>query len=108
MKTYIDSIWEILVPTVMNNKPVRTKHHKEWDKYVRSLSGGLTILQTSKGQWIDEGKIFYDRIIPVRVYCSRKHIEKIVDFTIKHYRQISVMAYKISNEVIIKRNDEGA
>ena len=44
-------LYEILVPTKYgdNEKPIRTKHHKEWDKYVRKISGGLTILTPGKG-----------------------------------------------------------
>lgn len=46
-------IWEILVPTMMNEKPVRTKHHKEWDKLVKKITGGLTIAPPGKGYWVD-------------------------------------------------------
>lgn len=38
-------LFEILVPTKFNSgRPVRTKHHKEWDKFVHKLAGGLTLL----------------------------------------------------------------
>ncbi len=100
------NLWEILVPTTFgdNQKPVRTKHHKQWDEKVREISGGLTILKPAKGQWVDKSsnKLYEERIIPVRVACTRQDIEKIIDFTIRHYRQIAVMCYKISDEVIIE------
>ena len=98
------ALWEILVPCMFEDTktPVSTKHHKEWDKYVRTISPGLTILKPAKGQWIHEDKLYEDRVITVRLTASRSEVEKIVDFTIVHYRQLAVMAYKISNEVIIK------
>jgi hypothetical protein len=98
-------LYEILVPTMMNGHPVRTKHHKEWDKYVRGLSNGLTILKPAKGQWIDEvtDVLHEERMIPVRVGCTRLQLYKIVEFTLSHYNQIAVMAYKISDDVIIRR-----
>lgn len=102
-------LWEILVPTLMggSEKPIRTKYHRVWDKYVRSLSGGLTILRPAIGQWVDkdDGKLYQERMIPVRIACTEDDINKIVDFTIKYYKQIAVMCYKISDEVTIKRKN---
>jgi predicted HAD superfamily Cof-like phosphohydrolase len=105
-------LWEILVPCVMNGKPVRTRHHKEWDKVVRSFAGGLTILMPAKGQWIEPGtsELHEERVIPVRIACTRKQIHRIVEFTIKHYQQKAVMAYLLSSgcngELIIKYSEE--
>lgn len=101
-------LWEILVPTSYNDgKPVRTRHHKEWDKRVRKISGGLTILSPVKGQWIcrDSNMLYSERMIPVRIYCTEKQIHNIAKFTINHYRQIAVMAYSISDKVFLIKND---
>lgn len=94
------NLWEILVPTQFEDtrKPVSKRHHKEWDKYVRKLAGGLTILRPAKGQWVYQGKVYEDRVIPVRVACDERIMEKVALFTKNHYRQIQVMYYKISNE----------
>ena len=62
-------------------------------------------MPVAKGQWIYDGKLFSERMIPVRLACSREQIEKVIDFTIKYYEQIAVMAYKISEEVIIKHGE---
>jgi hypothetical protein len=103
-------LWEILVPTTMNNpsNPCRIGHHREWDKRVRKISGGLTILEPAKGQWIDaETKTLYEeRVIPVRIACSEEEINKIIDMTIQHYRQEAVMAYLVSEKVIIRRKPD--
>lgn len=47
-------------------------------------------------------RLYTERVIPVRVICSQKQIEKIIDFTILHYRQLAVLAYRISDKVILK------
>ena len=98
-------MWEVLVPTKTKlGKPIRLKHHKNWDAYVRKITGGLTILKPGRGQWIEPttGSLFEERVIPVRIACTRAQIEKIVDFTIQHYNQIAVMALKVSDDVILK------
>ena len=101
-------IWEILVPTISNEgKPYRTRYHRVWDKKVREISGGLTILTPAKGQWISkEGELYSERMIPVRIICSRKEIEKIITLTMEYYDQLAILAYKISNEFILKHRDE--
>lgn len=104
------SLWEILVPTKFEDtqKPVSLKHHKEWDKFVHKVAGGSTIMTPCKGYWIDSDKLYKDRVIPVRIACTEKQIHKIIDFTLHHYRQIAVMAYKLSDTIILKRktNDD--
>lgn len=97
-----DSIWEILVPTMMNDNPVRTKHHKEWDKLVKKITGGLTITPPGKGYWVDpNGETVTERVIPVRIKCSENAMNEIADITARHYNQDAVMFYKISDDVRI-------
>lgn len=98
-------LWEILVPTkTKDNIPIRTRHHKNWDAFVRKVTGGLTIHKPGKGQWIEpaSGTLIEERVIPVRIACTRSQIGKIIDFTLLHYKQKAVMAYLISTEVILK------
>jgi hypothetical protein len=97
-------LWEILVPCTMRGRPVHTRHHKEWDKVVRTIAGGLTILAPAKGQWLepDTNTLFEERMIPVRIACTRKQIQRIMRFTLGHYDQKAVFAYLVSTEVIIK------
>jgi hypothetical protein len=97
-------LWEILVPTIKNGKPIRTRYHRVWDKYVRSVSGGLTILTPAKGQWIHHstGDLHEERMIPVRVACTQEQIEKIIEFTLDYYNQITVMAYRVSDTVLFR------
>jgi hypothetical protein len=97
-------LWEILVPTVRNNgKPYRTRYHRVWDKMVRTISGGLTILPPSKGQWIaPDGTLFSERMIPVRILATSEEMDRIIDMTIVYYDQIAVLAYVVSSEVILR------
>lgn len=98
-------LWEILVPTIDNDgEPFRTRYHRVWDAKVREISGGLTIMPVAKGQWInpEDNKLFAERMIPVRMLCTRAEMEQIVDMTIVYYRQEAVLAYVVSNEVILK------
>jgi hypothetical protein len=96
-------LWEILVPTVRNDgRPIRLRFHRVWDAKVRAISGGLTIMPVAKGQWVYDGALFKERMIPVRIVATRKQIESIIDMTAVYYDQIAVMAYKVSEEVIIK------
>ena len=98
-------MYEILIPTVMNGHPVRTKHHKQWDKFVRKLTTGLTILKPAKGQWVDESTdtLHEERMIPVKIACTAHQLKMIINFTLSHYNQIAVLAYKVSDEVYLYR-----
>lgn len=70
-------MWEILVPASGKEQEFAFEHHKEWDKYVRNMAGGLTILKTAKGEWVSpDGTLFRDRVIPVRINCTKKQIKK--------------------------------
>ena len=101
-------LWEILVPA-SNNKDLKFsyEHHKEWDEFVKKVSGGVTIMKTAKGQWVSpDGKLYIDRVIPCRIICTEEQINKIVDFTIDHYKQEAVLAYRISKRVILRYKEE--
>lgn len=99
-------MWEVYVPTKYNTgKPVRTRHHKMWDSQVYKFTGGLTILKPTSGRWVHEGILYEDRCIPVRIACTRNQLQQILKFTKSHYKQIAIMAYKISDEVIIYQGD---
>lgn len=93
-------LYEVLVPTIYGDtkKPIRTRHHKNWDKWVKQRTGGLTILTPAKGIWVNKGTDYTERVIPVRIMCTSQMILDIVKFTTKHYRQKAVMYYLVTNE----------
>jgi hypothetical protein len=101
-------MWEILVPTIRrkDSKPNKTRFHRVWDKKVQDITNGLTILSPTKGYWKSPyGEDFIERMIPVRIMATREEIDKIVDMTMEYYDQLAVMAYKVSDEVILKHNE---
>ncbi len=96
-------LWEILVPTIMNGKPIHTRYHRVWDTKVRKISNGLTILMPGKGQWVSpNGELFVERMIPVRIACTEEQINQIADLTADYYKQQAVMYYLLSCNVVIK------
>lgn len=98
-------LWEILVPTMrrVGGKPYTTRYHRVWDKEVRAISGGLTILTPAKGQWIaPDGELFVERMIPVRFLATREQADRIIDYTLKYYDQLAVLCYRVSTEVILR------
>jgi hypothetical protein len=94
-------LYEIVVPTRFgdNGQPIRTAHHKSWDKRVQAISGGLTILSPVKGKWLFQGIEYPERVIPVRIACDSYQMAAIAQMTLQHYRQKSVMYYKLSSDV---------
>lgn len=109
----MNQLYEILVPTEKpewvagKRRYFRTKHHKKWDALVVAIANGLTILQPSRGQWVSPtGTLFRERMIPVRISCTEDQIQEIMDLTAKHYSQLAIMAYKISDQVLIKNYEQ--
>lgn len=105
------SLYEILVPTVYRletkkdgtPKYYKTRFHKTWDAKVRAITGGLTIMPPAKGQWVSpDNELFLERVIPVRIVATREQMDEIVDLTMIMYDQLAILAYRISDEVILK------
>lgn len=81
---------------------ISVDRHRNWDEQVRFIAGGLTIMRSAVGNWVSpNGDLFVERMIPCRVHCSRNTIEKIIQLTLEFYEQEAVLAYKISDEVIL-------
>lgn len=102
-------MWEILVPTIRrrDGKPIKVRFHRVWDSKVRAISGGLTILSPAKGQWIArDGELFVERMIPCRIMCTEEQINQIIDMTLVYYDQLAILAYRISDNVIMRHADE--
>ena len=99
-------IYEILVPTMQGSDPIELSRHREWDRMVRGISGGLTIFPVGKGIWVnEEGQVFEERMIPVRIMCTVEQMIKIVEMTYKFYEQEAIMYYRISNDVGIYKGE---
>ena len=85
-----------------DGRPIRTRFHRVWDGKVREISGGLTIMPVAKGQWLFKDELFQERMIPVRIIATKAEMDRIIDMTLKYYEQLAVLAYKVSEEVILR------
>ena len=96
-------LWEILVPTVRNDgRPFRLRYHRVWDARVKAISGGLTVVAPVRGTWISPSEEeFQERMIPVRIMCTREEILAIAKMSKSYYEQEAMMVYKISDEVFL-------
>ena len=103
MREVSSQLWEVLVPVADNNgDEFAVEHHRKWDEGVRNIAGGLTIMRTAKGQWEDpEGNLFAERVIPVRIACDEDTVRQIMELTLRHYGQLAVMAYRVSDRALI-------
>lgn len=101
-------LYELMVPCARNDgTPYRTRHHREWDRQVREITGGMTIMQPARGQWkSDTGELYMERMIPVRIACTEDQMNEILKRTLNHYPdQEAIMAYIVSEKVIIKKRE---
>lgn len=96
-------LWEILVPTVRNSgKPFRLRYHRVWDNKVKAIAGGLTIVSPVTGVWVSrDSETFRERMIPVRIMCTRTEIMEIAVMTKIYYEQLAVMIALVATEVFI-------
>jgi hypothetical protein len=95
------NLWEVLVPTHFNDgEKIELVHHKEWDRQVKEITGGLTILSPAKGIWLNnDGVEYQESMIPVQISCTRRQMSKIAELTALHYKQKAIFIYMISSEV---------
>lgn len=103
LETQLLDLWEILVP-VASNEGVRfpEDHHEAFRRIVRCLPGnnGTTTRPAGDGDWQDNdtGKLYEEKMIPIRFRACRADAERIAEYACKFYGQIVVMAYKIASE----------
>lgn len=100
-------MWEILVPAEKNGIEIPVEYHRKWDAQVHDIAGGLTIFKPAIGFWVNPmGKVIKDKMIPVRIACTRKQIKQIMQMTLKHYtNEEAVLVYMISNTVLIAERE---
>jgi hypothetical protein len=95
-------LYRVLVPTAKGDGHFSTRHHREWDRRVAKISGGVSILTPISGKWKSpSGELIQERIIPVDIACTKEQLLAILKMTKAFYNQQAVMAYCISNEVIL-------
>lgn len=100
-------LWEILVPTISNRgRPFTVRHHRQWDAHVKALAGGMTLVQPVRGSWVEPvtGLAFTERMIPVRIMCTREQIVEICKETARFYDQLAVFATLVATETVLITN----
>jgi len=59
-------------------------------------------MKAVQGEWISPtGKLYRDRVIPVRIMCELEQMQEIARMTLKHYEQEAVIYYAVSGNVSI-------
>lgn len=107
MQTDQRSVYDILVPkTDQQGERIDRSYHQQWDRSVRNIAGGATILDGAKGYWEDpNGNLHEEGVIPVRIACTTEQFETIMSLTVEHYDQDVIMAYQVSDTVFMKWQD---
>ena len=95
-------LWEVLVPLASNDGvPFSEDHHEAFRRVVRGLPGnsGTTTRPAGDGDWQDgdTGKVYAEKMIPIRFRACKADAERIAEHARKFYGQIAVMAYKIAS-----------
>lgn len=95
-------LYEILVPRYTRNQvSIKMDLHREWDRRVKEMTGGLTILKSGIGYWVcpEPGETVREQMIPVRIFCTEAQIEAIATLTLNFYSQDKVMYYLVAEHV---------
>ncbi len=96
-------LYEILVPGYDNDGHyIPVSKHQEWDEKVITIAGGLTLQPPLKGGWKDlDNKTVRERMIPVRIACSARQMDRIAYMTKDFYQQASILAWEVSSVVAL-------
>lgn len=66
----------------------------------------MTLYPPARGSWIDpdSGSDFTERMIPVRIMCTRAQIVEICKETARFYDQLAVLATLVATETVLVSN----
>lgn len=96
----MNCLFEIYIPQNMNDgSPVPAELRQEWENRVRAVSvgGGLTVYPPVSGQWVaDDGTLYAEPMIPVRVVTTQEEFDRIVAFTGELFEQRAVFNVLLS------------
>jgi len=93
-------LWAILVPRYSSDgEEWDASYHREWDRRVSEITGGLTILPSVDGRWGD----MKERNIVVQVACGTMVMAEIALLTAEYYHQEAVLYWLVSEEAMIGR-----
>lgn len=93
------SLWEILIPVADNDGDIFPRGYtKKWEKKVLDMAGGYSALNPWNGAWKNGDKIYRERMTPYRIRCDEDTIAELANLAGKHFGQLAMMYYEISND----------
>ncbi len=89
--------------------PFSDTHHECLWAMLRETSEGSTRNAVAVGDWMNEGKLYSESMIPVQFIETRAEAKRIARYVRKHYRQIEVMLFKIAkyDDIFFVREQQG-
>ena len=74
-------------------------HHLKVYRLIFKISGGSTDNPWSSGKWINDGRVYKDRVIPLEFLATTEEADRIAAFALVHYEQIEIVCVPISDAV---------
>ena len=93
-------LWMILLPVADNDGRVfLNQHHKKFLDRVLKISGGWTEHPWSTGRWIDDGRLYSERMIPLEFLATTEQADKITAFACVRYDQVEITCLPLTDRV---------
>jgi hypothetical protein len=100
-------LWEIFIPKNHNKEMIYgVSHHREWNRKVTKETNVILLSSSSykeKSCPTIEEPFFSEEMLLLRVYCTQEELDRILDITVDHYDRDKIIAFKISENMIVKK-----
>lgn len=103
-------LWEIFIPKNNNKNTIfQVSHHREWNKKITNETDVILLSSsTTPTKTLDPplGQSFFsEEMILIRVCCTKEEFDKILNITIEHYDRKEIIAFKLSENMLIKKRN---
>jgi len=102
-------LWEIFIPKNNNRETIyEVSHHREWNKKVTTETDVILLSSDphKKKSCPTIGESFFsEEMILLRVCCTPEEFDKILDITVQHYDRPEIIAFKLSENMIVKKRE---
>ncbi len=93
-------LWAVLVPVQDKHGVMFPQRHHDWFfKKVRRISGGITRNPMAQGEWKHKRRLYSEPVVSLMFLATDEEADKVAATGRKHYRQIEVIYYVVSNHV---------
>jgi len=94
--------WRLLVPAADNDGLVFTDgHHLKLHRLVFKISDGSTENPWSNGKWMNNGRVYKDRVIPLEFLATTEGADKIAAFALVHYEQKEILWFRSATVCVV-------